>query len=208
MAATAPLGIDPAEIVLGPDDEPPPLSQCQALLEQVAPDDPEFSFVVDALRKLLLAGFDARDPALVERAIEVGRRQCHTPPPKRPSPLPPRSASFGLSIPFRARPRPPAIDVVYYMRMGNRCKIGYSANLRTRLGAIRPEELLAVERGPMALERQRHREFQALRTHGEWFELRSPLTEHIDRLHDRALQSEELRELLKLAPRRLRVRPT
>lgn len=76
----------------------------------------------------------------------------------------------------------PEGSVVYYMRIGNRVKIGTSTNLASRLASINPEELLAVERGGVDKERGRHRQFATLRTHGEWFRFESPLTEHIERV--------------------------
>lgn len=76
-------------------------------------------------------------------------------------------------------------EVVYYMRVGNRVKIGTTCQLGNRLRQINPEELLATEPGGLSRERQRHREFKALRTHGEWFELGSPLTEHIAELREK-----------------------
>lgn len=79
-------------------------------------------------------------------------------------------------------PKPKLPDVVYYMRIGNRVKIGTSANLVERIKSINPEELMVTEPGGAKLERQRHSQFEALRTHGEWFELASPLTEHIEQL--------------------------
>jgi hypothetical protein len=75
--------------------------------------------------------------------------------------------------------------VVYYMRIGNRVKIGWSSNILKRVVSINPEELMAVEPGGLHQERMRHQEFRALCTHGEWFRLESPLTEHIAALQRR-----------------------
>lgn len=73
-------------------------------------------------------------------------------------------------------------QIVYYMRIGNRVKIGTTTNLKVRLEAINPEELLCTEPGGHPLEKQRHRQFAALRTHGEWFRLEGELQQHIDGL--------------------------
>jgi hypothetical protein len=76
---------------------------------------------------------------------------------------------------------PPRVDVVYYLRFGDRVKIGTSANPRQRFGAIRHEEVLAFERGDRRLEQRRHREFAAERAGtSEWFALSEPLRAHID----------------------------
>lgn len=72
--------------------------------------------------------------------------------------------------------------VVYYMRIGNRVKIGFTTGLAERLKVINPEEIMAVEPGGYELEQRRHREFRHLRTHGEWFRLEAPLTDWIARL--------------------------
>lgn len=49
--------------------------------------------------------------------------------------------------------------MVYYARIGDYIKIGYSTRLRNRLSALRVDELLACEPGTPELEQQRHREF-------------------------------------------------
>lgn len=73
-------------------------------------------------------------------------------------------------------------EVVYYMRIGNRIKIGTTTNLRDRLATINPEELLALEVGGSRAEHERHREFADLWTHGEWFRYEGRLVAHIERL--------------------------
>lgn len=52
-------------------------------------------------------------------------------------------------------------SLVYYARIGDYIKIGYSTRLRNRLNSLRVDELLAVEPGAFDLEQQRHREFGA-----------------------------------------------
>ena len=76
---------------------------------------------------------------------------------------------------------PPArVDVVYYLRNGDRVKIGTTANPRQRFAAIWHEEVLAFERGDRALEQRRHAQFAADRFAGsEWFMLSTELTQHI-----------------------------
>ncbi len=76
---------------------------------------------------------------------------------------------------------PPRLDVVYYVRQGERVKIGTTANPRQRYGAVRHEEVLAFERGDRRLERRRHEQFAAGRFAGsEWFRLTPELAAHID----------------------------
>ncbi len=76
---------------------------------------------------------------------------------------------------------PPRVDVVYYLRFGNRVKIGTTTNPRQRFAALRHEELLAFERGDRRLEQRRHAEFAEERGGtSEWFALSDRLRAHID----------------------------
>lgn len=76
---------------------------------------------------------------------------------------------------------PPRVDVVYYLRQGDRVKIGTTANPRQRFGAIWHEEVLAFERGDRRLEQRRHQQFAGDRfTGSEWFHLTPAIAEHID----------------------------
>lgn len=114
-------------------------------------------------------GFDPKDPDIIRRAVKrsvdietVGVR-------RRPNPAKPT---------WYRETRP----VVYYMRLGNRIKIGTTVNLSRRLDAINPEELVTLEWGDHAVERQRHRQFAALRCNGEWFKMEEPLLTHLREL--------------------------
>jgi hypothetical protein len=57
------------------------------------------------------------------------------------------------------------------LQVGERLKIGYSADVKRRMRAYPPgSKLLAVEPGDLELERQRHQQFAGSRTDGrEWF---------------------------------------
>lgn len=77
---------------------------------------------------------------------------------------------------------PAAGELVYYIRFGDRVKIGYSSNLAGRLRALPHDEVLATEPGTYALEAARHRQFRELRLTGEWFDHAEPLTSHIETL--------------------------
>src|SRR5687768_1466650 len=71
----------------------------------------------------------------------------------------------------------PRVDVVYYLRLDERVKIGTTYNPRQRFGALRAgvsgtEEVLAFELGDRAVERTRHAEFADDRLGtSEWFAL-------------------------------------
>jgi hypothetical protein len=76
------------------------------------------------------------------------------------------------------------VDVVYYIRFGDRIKIGTSASPRSRLAALGNNELLAFERGTRELEQRRHRQFAAYRfARTEWFEQSDEILRHINTLN-------------------------
>lgn len=61
--------------------------------------------------------------------------------------------------------------VVYYMRLGDLVKIGWSSNVNARREAIGPQGVMALEFGTKTLERERHKQFIHCHEHGEWFKL-------------------------------------
>jgi hypothetical protein len=77
--------------------------------------------------------------------------------------------------------RAPDVFVVYYLQVGEAIKIGYTANLPTRLRTYPPHaKLLTYEPGGPALEAQRHKEFAEDLTAGrEWFAPSDRLLAHI-----------------------------
>jgi hypothetical protein len=147
----------------------------------VDPDDPAYRHILIAAMHLSRFGFDPSDPDIAARAIEAGRRDYE----KDPRTIAQRYAREVAETRFSA---PPDVldggEVVYYMRIGNRVKIGWSTSLAARLAAINPEELMATEPGGRKLERLRHNEFREFRTHGEWFRLEGLLASHIEALQE------------------------
>ncbi len=74
---------------------------------------------------------------------------------------------------------PVRVDVVYYLRRGDRIKIGTTANPRQRFAAIPHDEVLAFERGDRTREQARHREFAAARLGtSEWFAASPEVLDH------------------------------
>lgn len=74
-------------------------------------------------------------------------------------------------------------EVVYYVRVGDHVKIGYTTNLRNRMQAYPTGRLLATEPGGLTLERQRHEQFaHALDVGREWFTITPDLMGHIKAL--------------------------
>lgn len=112
-------------------------------------------------------GLDASDPEVIRRALVAGLRE-HASRPAEPMPDP--------------RRHEPA---VYYMQTGNPVKIGTSSNVLSRIEALRPERLLALEPGGYDLEAERHRQFAASRSHGEWFRLTDELASHVEAVRQR-----------------------
>lgn len=81
-----------------------------------------------------------------------------------------------------------AQSVVYYVRIGDHVKIGYTINLRQRLGALRVDDdaLLATEPGGRQLERERHLEFAPERVgKRENFNPSRRLLAHIEAVRER-----------------------
>lgn len=131
-------------------------------------EDPAIYAISLTLVRTAAAGLDITDPAVLERAIAAGQRHyaAADQPPTKP-------ATTG---------RGPAASVVYFMRVGNRVKIGYTTNLRLRRATLMPEELMATESGGPAREAELHTQFAAYRTSGEWFRLEGELADYIDQL--------------------------
>lgn len=75
--------------------------------------------------------------------------------------------------------RPTTVHVVYYVRFGDRIKIGTSGRPRQRLSAIPHDELLAFEPGDRMLEQKRHLQFAVARLGtSEWFAATPRLLAH------------------------------
>lgn len=72
--------------------------------------------------------------------------------------------------------------VVYYIRIGDLIKIGTTTNLKMRMEALQPDELLATEPGYTDVERRRHQQFDHLRIRprSERFRIAPELLEHIE----------------------------
>lgn len=64
----------------------------------------------------------------------------------------------------------PGRGVVYYVKLGNLIKIGFSSNLPSRMRSVPHEEILAAEPGDYALESARHAQFAKHKAaRREWF---------------------------------------
>jgi hypothetical protein len=73
----------------------------------------------------------------------------------------------------------PVTRWVYYARQDDRIKIGYTTGLKQRAVSLSPAKLLAAEPGSLALETQRHREFEDDWIEREWFRPSPALLAHV-----------------------------
>ncbi len=83
---------------------------------------------------------------------------------------------------------------VYYLRFGDRIKIGTSSSLKGRLSTLPYDEVLALEPGSYDLERSRHEEFAAHLVDGqrEWFRDAPEIWAHVHLLRERFGSPEDL----------------
>lgn len=139
-------------------------------LLEIEPGDPAAAQYAHGAQILESFGYSLTDPDVIRRVVAWGREQY-------------RLTRRGVAQPqgryVMAQPEPKGA-VVYYMRVGDRVKIGWTTNLKSRLAALAPEELLAIERGGAGVEKDRHLQFESLHTVGEWFRYESHLVEHIN----------------------------
>jgi hypothetical protein len=82
------------------------------------------------------------------------------------------------------RQRGDSLGFVYYVRIGDRIKIGFSTDVKKRMRSYPPRsELLAVEPGDFDVERKRHLQFQGSRADGrEWFTPTQDILDHCNSL--------------------------
>ena len=74
------------------------------------------------------------------------------------------------------------VGKVYFMRFGDRIKIGFTTNLHKRLQHVPNDELLASMPGSRHTETKMHKQFAHLRIVGEWFSMGPDLLEFIEGL--------------------------
>lgn len=97
-----------------------------------------------------------------------------------------QSRSLG-DVPRRSHP-----PVVYFLRNGNRIKIGTTTHLRERVKrlALRLDDVIVAVQGGADVERAMHRRFAAYRVGGtEWFEEAGELAAFVDALCAKAAES-------------------
>jgi hypothetical protein len=68
------------------------------------------------------------------------------------------------------KPRRKPSHVVYFLRFGDRVKIGTSGNLEQRLQVVPHDEVIGTIPGDVTMEREWHDRWAKLRLVGEWFQ--------------------------------------
>lgn len=150
--------------------------------------DPDIEYVIEAIRIMSIAGCDPEDPEVIKMAIKAGHARAvelHDDTSLQYHAAKQRWLEKEAAI-NRRMEKHEATSRVYYARLGNRVKIGYTHNVRKRMADLMAEELLATERGGLELEAERHKQFAQLRTRGEWFRYEDELVEHVAELHRQA----------------------
>lgn len=75
------------------------------------------------------------------------------------------------------------VNVVYYIRLDERVKIGTTGNLGQRMRQLWHDEVVAIEPGDRTLEQSRHVQFAEYRLGtSEWFALSPAIADHLHRL--------------------------
>jgi hypothetical protein len=137
------------------------------LADLIDPDDPAFHEIMGEIASFMFSGVGLTEET-VNMAVTIGRyKHKHKPAEDEPTPKPGQHA-----------------PVVYYIRRGAMVKIGTTVNMRARMAALLPEEILATEPGGYDLEAKRHREFRQFAVPGqrEWFYAGKPLQDHVSTL--------------------------
>jgi hypothetical protein len=147
---------------------------------------PEDQAVIDALKareaKMRAAAHDARERELRRDrlnavAASIGYEFVEQPAEPQSAPTPPSSQPATWAVP------PGKHDpLVYFIRNGNRLKIGTTTELKRRIRtlALRPENVALLISGGRQLERAFHRQFADLRIgNSEWFAYDGPLVDFV-----------------------------
>lgn len=159
-------------------DVPEPIKKLVAL------DDPDLEFICRSISYLRSAGLDVLDEMVLRLAIDGGRNLARVHYERKATEDPDQIEAERTEVLERYKAALEVRSLVYYARLGNRVKIGYTTDLRQRMIHIQPEEVLAVERGGPRVEAKRHVQFAGLRVSGEWFRLEGALADHISQLPD------------------------
>lgn len=76
--------------------------------------------------------------------------------------------------------------VVYFVRFGDRVKIGFTSDMKARMAVIPHDEILATIPGGRELEQKLHHRFKLTRLTGEWFRISPELMHFIGQVRKAA----------------------
>jgi hypothetical protein len=136
--------------------------------------DPAFTHIATVAMEMRGAGVEMTAETM-DAVVKMGRaRHAQGKNPDGSAPGPP-------TTPFPSREQMAATGVVYYIRRGEFVKIGTTIRLKSRMQALAPDEVLAVEPGSYQLERRMHKRFAHLQAPfmREYFRIEPELTDHI-----------------------------
>lgn len=145
-------------------DEAPSLWMTDDLVDEISA-DPAFRSIAQAITCARYLDLDITDPGVIADVVAAGRkRHAESGAPA----YVPRPLGRGIHEP-----------VIYYMRVSEAVKIGTTTNIVTRHALLTRPTILAVERGGLDVEHDRHEFFGALHVQGEWFRYEDPLKGYI-----------------------------
>src|SRR3990167_4154606 len=120
-------------------------------------------------------------PLCDRHAVKVYRSVAATMADLNPD-TPAAFASTGKADPGRSN----RTGLVYFIRFGDRVKIGFTTDLAARLTDLPHDEVLVTVSGTMHDEKALHRRFAEHRVHREWFALVPDITDHIATIREAA----------------------
>lgn len=136
---------------------------------------PAFRQIAEYLEHAKALGLDPSDLDVLKRAMAAGETAWRRDAAADAARQTWGSATSDLTSAGVGRHAP----VVYYVRLGELVKIGTTTRIIKRCDSLGVQGVLAVEPGDSVREHERHRQFDHLRSHGEWFHLTPELAEQI-----------------------------
>jgi hypothetical protein len=149
-------------------------------LKYIDGDDPAKLPILNVFRDYELAGVEVTDESAAI-AVKLGRQRHERNLEERAEHERRLAEEQQADEKFRKLLADHPKGIVYYIRRGDFVKIGTTTKYRSRMQALRPDEVLAVEPGSYTLEHQRHKEFGSNRfaPGSEYFLIDDRLKEHV-----------------------------
>ncbi|MET9728432.1 GIY-YIG nuclease family protein [Streptomyces zaomyceticus] len=148
-------------------------------LDKIDPEAPDRTDILLMVHRFELAGVE-----IDERAIEIATKFVRWERTRKAEESAKRDAKWKAEKAQRQAEAEARGCWVYFIRAGQLIKIGMTTNLAGRFSSLRPNEVLAVQRGGLDEEAALHRQFAALRVRGEYFHPGPALQQHIRHLRE------------------------